>query len=322
MGNIFNIAGQVNLDAARIGFHVAFLQALEAAADDPLKILFTEISSMTTIEEWEWLGDLPGFEEWKGDRKLGDLDAQKLRIENKDWSVGLRVHQNQFKDDKLGLFAARVAGLAEKARRHRYDLMVKMLLNGFDGNNYPEVGNGLAYDGAFFFSDAHTTSGGPNQSNKLTEALSAAGLENAVKKFRALKTADGKDPLDLKGTHLIVGPKLEAVARKLLENEIVPTAAGTATEANIHRGRFQLLVSNRIAGAEDDYWFVADMSAPVKPFIFQSREDISTSAIVGQQGGEGDSVPRFQRGELWFGAEARYNVGYFAWQTVVGSEVA
>jgi len=321
MGNIFNISGQVNLEAARVGFHVAFLESLEAMGPDELEALFTEVQSSTSIEEWEWLGDLPGFEEWKGDRKLGDLDAYKLRIVNRDWSNGLRAHQNQFKDDRLGLFAPKVAALAQKARRHRSDLMVKMLLNGFAGNVYPEAGDGLGYDGAFFFSTTHSSGGGPNQSNRITTALGAAGLEEAELKLQSLKTADGKDPLDLAGTHIICGPKLEATARRLVSQELVPNSAGTATESNIHRGRYEVMVSRRIAGAQDDYWFLADLSAPIKPMIFQNREEISTSAIVGAQGGSGDSVPRFQRGELWFGAEARYAVAYFAWQTIVGAIV-
>lgn len=320
MGNIFNIANQVNLEAARVGFHVAFLESLEAMGPDALEILFTEVQSSTSLEEWEWLGDLPGFEEWKGDRKLGDLDAHKLRVENRDWASGIRVHQNQFKDDKLGLFRPKVAALAQQARRHRSDLMVKALLNGFAGNVYPEAGNGLGYDGAFFFSDAHTSSGGPAQSNKLTVALSASGLESAELKLKTMKSADGKNPLDLRGTHIICGPKNEPVARKLIENELV--AVGGQMESNIHRNRYQLLVSPRITGDQDDYWFLADLSAPIRPMLFQLREDISTSAITGNQGGEGDSVPRFQRGELWFGAEARYNVAYFAWQTIIGSQVA
>lgn len=322
MGNMFAVANQINLEAARVGFHAAFMEQLEAVGPDVLEILYAMVESTTSIEEHEWLGDLPGFEEWKGDRKLSEIDAFKLRIENRDWASGLRAHQNQFKDDKLGLFKMRVAGLAQKARRHRADLCVKALLNGFAGNVYPEAGNGLGYDGAFFFSTSHTSGGGPNQSNKLTSALSASALATAEQMLKEMKTADGKDPLELQGTHLFVGPKLEETANKLVKNDLVPNAAGTATESNIHKGRYQVVVSRRITGAQDDYWFLGDMSAPIRPMLFQLREDISSSALVGGQGTQNDSLPRFKRGELWFGAEARYNVAYFAWQTIIGSQVA
>jgi len=322
MGNMFSIAGQSNLEAARVGFHVAFLDSLEKVGPDPLEALFTEVASNNPIEEWQWIGDLPAFEEWKGDRKLGELTAYKLRLENKDWSSGIRVHQNQIKDDRLGLIRPKVEGLARKARRHRSDLMVQMLINGFDGLEYPKVGNGLAYDGAFFFSTSHSSGGGPNQSNKLTSALSASTLATAEQMLMEMKTADGSTPLDLNGTHLIVGPKLADTARRLLTQDWVPSSAGTASESNVWKGRFTPLVSPRLTGTYDDWWFLADLSAPIKPAIFQLREDISSSAVLGDQGGTNDSVPRFSRGEIWFGAEARYNVGYLAWQTIIGSKVA
>jgi phage major head subunit gpT-like protein len=318
-GNLFPVANQFNLEAARVGFHAAFMQALEATGDDPIEALYMQVQSNGSIEEWEWLGDIPGFEEWKGDRKLGDLSAFKMQIANRDWSSGLRAHQNQFKDDKLGLFPPRVAGLAQKARRHRSDLMVRMLLNGFTGNAFSDVGNGLAYDGAFFFSDSHSSDGGPAQSNKINGALTFANLELAETKLKNMTTADGKDPLELSGTHLIVGPALEFVAKRLMTAELVPNSAGTATETNIHRNQYEVVVSRRIRGAQANNWFVADLSQPIKPCIFQLREEISTSAIVGSQGGDNDSEPRFKRGELWFGAEARYNNGLFAWQTIIGS---
>jgi phage major head subunit gpT-like protein len=318
-GNMFQIGNQVNLEAARVGFHAAFMSKLEATGPDGLEALYAEVPSGNSIEEHNWLGDLPGFEEWKGDRKLSEFDAFKLRVVNRDWANGIRVHQNNFKDDKLGLFGVQVAMLAQKARRHRADLCVKAMLNGFTGNAFPEAGNGLAYDGALFFSNSHSSSGGPAQSNKLTTALSAASLETAEQMLGEMKTADGKDPLDLQGTHIICGPKLRAPATKLVTSELVPSAAGTASESNIHRGKYEVIVSRRITGAYDDYWFLADLSAPIRPMIFQLREDISSSAIMGGQGGAGDSVPRFKAGEYWFGAEARYNVAHFAWQTIIGS---
>jgi len=147
-GNMFQIGNQINLEAARVGFHAAFMQQLEAMGDDAINALFAEVPSTGSLEEWDWLGDLPGFEEWKGDRKLGDVSAFKMQIANRDWSNGLRVHQNNFKDDKLGLFPIRVQGLAQKAKRHRSDLMVRMMLNGFAGNVFPDTGNGLGCCGS------------------------------------------------------------------------------------------------------------------------------------------------------------------------------
>lgn len=301
------IANNADLDAARVGFHAAFLTSLEQKADDPTAELYTTVPSNGNLEEWNWLGDLPGFEEWKGERKLAGLEGFKLRVSNKDWSSGLRVKANDFKDDKLGLLPPQVAALAMKARRHRWDMMVKLLANGFAGNVYPEVGTGLGYDGAFFFSDAHATG-----SNKLTSALDATALSAAELKLESMTTYDGADPMDIHGTHLIVGPKLRATAEKLLTQERL--ASG---EDNYHRGKHKLIVSQRLRGTADDYWFLADLSSAIKPLLFQMREEISTSSQIAP-----DSEGVFSRNEYRFGAQARYNVAYFEHRLVVGSLVA
>lgn len=314
---LMNIANQSNLEAARVGFHAAFLEQLGITENNPLAKLFVELSSSTGIEEWAWLGDLPDFEEWKGDRFLADLEAFKLRVTNKDWASGIRVHQNAIKDDKLGLIQPKIAMLAAKARSHKIRLMMKLLINGFAGTAYPDVGNGLAYDGKFFFDTTHATG-----SNKMTTALSAAELIAAELLLASQTGYDGLETLEMSGTHLIVGPKLAAIAQKLMLSEFLPSAAGTASETNFLKGRYEVVVSPLLRGTFDDYWFLADLNQPVKPMLFQNREDISTSAVVGNQGGSGDSIPRFQRGELWFGAEARYNVAYFEHRTIVGSIVA
>ncbi len=301
-----SIANAADHATARIGFHAAFLQSLEQNADDPASMLFAPVQSSRSVEEWNFMGDLPQFEEWTGDRKLGDLKGFKLRIETKKWANGLRVKNDDFKDDALGLLAPQVAGLAQKARRHRWDLMVKMLLNGFSGSAYPEVGDGLAYDGAFFFSDSHL---GGND-NKMASALDATALAAAELLLGSMKTLDGSDPLDIYGTHLIVGPKLRQTAEKLMQQERLANG-----EDNINKGKYKLIVSNRISGTYDDYWFLADLSQGIKPMIFQMREEISTME-TGPNG-----LPAFTADELWFGAQARYNVGYFEPRLIVGSAV-
>lgn len=316
-GNMFEISNQANIEAARVGFHAGLLSQLEETAPDPAEVVARELPSTTSVEEYEWLGDLPGFTEWKGDRKLSEIDAFKLRVANRDWSNGARFHQNQFADDRIGLFGDTTAELARTARAHRGELIMQALINGFDGNAYPEAGNGLAYDGAFFFSDSHTVGGGPAQSNKMAQALSSAALSTARQKLRTMRTADGSRPLNVRPTHLIVGPKNEEVAEKLMKNDLVPNAGGTATESNVHKGKYQIIVTPYLDDDFDDYWFLADLSRNIKPLIFQLRQDIMPSSVA--PSGGNDSVPRFQRGELWFGAEARYNTAYFAWQLIVGS---
>lgn len=313
-----NVANQSNLDAARVGFHAAFLEQLGLVDAFPLEKIYLEVPSTTSIEEWDWLGDLPGLEEWTGDRIMSTLAAYKLRVANRDWASGIRLHQNNIKDDRLGLFPTNIAMLAQAAKSHRVEMAAEMLLNGFDGVQFPKYGNGLAYDGAFFFSTTRATG-----SNKLTTALdsTAAGLDAAELLLESQTNYSGTRKLRIQGTDLIVGPKLAPIAQRLMSQDFITNAAGTATQSNPWKGRYNVIVEPWISGAYQNYWFLADLSKPVKPMLFQLREDISTSAVRGNQGGDNDSVPRFKNGEIWFGAEARYNEAYFEPRLIVGSQV-
>lgn len=320
---MFTITNQANLDAARIAFHAAFLEQLGIKDTNPLAGLFQEVPSTTSLEEWDWLGDLPDFEEWKGDRFLAGLAAYKLQIRNKDWSSGIKVHQNDIKDDKFGLIQPKIAMLGQKAKTHRIRLTVKALIAGMGTGVYPEVSNGIAYDGVTYFATTHATG-----SNKHTAALSSAGLDAALVLLQSQTSFDGLEPLELGvlepgGTNkltLIVGPKLLGTATRLATSDFLGTAV--SAESNSWKNRLEVVTSGYLKGVFDDWWFLADLTQPVKPFIFQLREEISTSAVVGQQGGTNDSVPRFKAGELWFGAEARYNVAPFEFRTIVGAQVA
>ncbi len=301
-----------------VGITLHFMEKLEAAGIDPLLILSEEMPSSAAVEEHFFLGDLPGFEEWTQDRRMATLMAHKFRIVNKDWSNGVTIHKNEIADDQMGKVRPRIAGLAAKAARHKGDYMARCLINGFSGTAFPETGDGLSFDGALFFSDVHTLEGGPNQSNKLTVALTEAGLDSAEQKLAALTTWDGKDPLDMHGTHLIVGPKLEKTAKVLVGAAMLINAGGTAAGSNAYfMGKYQVVVSPRLSGTYDDYWFLADLSAPTKPFIYQPREPITTAAQT-----DWTNESMFKRGQMNFGAQARYGIGPWDWRTIVGSLVA
>jgi len=304
------IADRSKYANVEISFHVAFFEALEKIGEQELMTLAMEMPSTTAVEEYHWIGDLPGFEEWKQDRAMGGMQRKKITMANKDWSNGVRVHRNEISDDKLGLAMKKVQMLASKAARHKSDLLVKVLLNGFDGAQFPTLGDGLAYDGKFFFATNHAFG-----SNKLSIPLTEGGLDQAQQALGDLTTDDGADPLEMSGTTLIVGKKNEATALRLTGLGLLINQAGTASGGNIYQGKFKVIVSPRIRGVYANYWFLTDDSQPVKPLIVQDREPITTAAQV-----DWSNEDMFKRGQMNFGAQARYNIGYYAPQTIVGSQ--
>jgi phage major head subunit gpT-like protein len=310
------IAQRDQIENARIALHTFFLETLDGTSADELEQLAIDVPSSTAIEEYDWVGDIPGLVEWLGDREEATVMVGSFQIRNKDWASGVRIHKNEILDHKWAQLEMKIRGLAQEARYHYGDLLAKLMINGFDGAAYPDVGTGLGYDGAFFFSDAHSSEGGPSQSNLLTAALSETALESAIKKFGALRNHKGTRPIRVRPTHLIVGPDLEPTADRLLSADIVP-GSGNTSVTNIHKGRLKKIVSPWLSGDYHNYWFVGDLTKPLKPLIKQVRDPITSTALS-----DWSSERMYSRGEQRFGAQSRDNVGYGAWQTLVGSQVA
>lgn len=307
------IANGGDLEAARVGFHVALLEQL-GAEDDPVGQIVTEVPSTKKVEEYDWMGDLPDFTEWKTERDLAGLEGFSLRMSAKQWANGLRIKANDIKDDALGLLPTTIGELGSNARFHRFDVIAKKLVNGFDGVTEPEVGDGLAYDDAFFFSAAHRGGNDNLMTGAGYVAFGGAALAAMNLKLRRMKRYDGKRPYRSKLTHVFIGPKNEDTALKLATQDYLANG-----ESNPYKGRFQFVVSDLLDGDYEDYYFGLDLSRGIRPMLLQMREDISTSAIIGGQGTQNDSYQRFMFNELLFGAEARYDVGYFEFRTIVGA---
>jgi phage major head subunit gpT-like protein len=305
-----SIVDKEKIAATQVSFTPLIPGVHDTNAPDPIELLAMEVPSDTDTESYHWLGGVPGFAEWKDERKLSGLRAEGFSVRNRDWASGIRISRNEITDDKLGVVRPRIEMLAQKAKQHKPKLLVETLLNSFSGAD-PEIGTGLAYDGAFFFSPDHQEGAGPTQSNLTNRILSTEAFEEAWQTMAEL-VDEGGDPLDVQPTHLLVGPKNRGKARRLLNAELINE--GGAAVSNIYAGSVQLLVSPRIRGASDDYWFLLDLSQPVRPLIFQSREGITFGAVDDLAS---DAV--FMRKEFKYGAQARYAVALGLWQCALGS---
>jgi phage major head subunit gpT-like protein len=73
-------------------------------------------------------------------------------------------------------------------------------------------------------------------------------------------------------------------------------------------------VSNT-GGGSGSPWFLLDCRSPIKPFIFQKREDYKFVAMDDETD---ENV--FKRDELVYGVSARVNAGYGLWQQAYGSK--
>jgi len=74
------------------------------------------------------------------------------------------------------------------------------------------------------------------------------------------------------------------------------------------------LVANVDSGGAGNYWYLLDLSRPLRPFIVQKRRDYAFRAINNLND---DSV--FMTDQYKYGVDARLNVGYGLWQQAYAS---
>jgi phage major head subunit gpT-like protein len=294
------------IEDALQGFQFVFDKAFASAvSQETVAALAMTVPSNSPSETYAWLGALPKMREWIGDRRMDEIRAYAQTIDNKDWSVGLRIAANDLSDDKLMMVSLRIQALAAQAAQHQEELLVEYLVNGFGSTK------GLAYDGQFFFDTDHSDGGSAAQSNKGTTALDATTYAAAWQSMLERKDEHG-EPIAVTPTTLIVGPKLRAVARTILEAEVLSSGA-----TNVESGTAKLIVNRRLTGTYDDYWFLVGEQGPLRPLILQQREPVQ---FIAQD--DPASEGYFNRKEFRYGAQWRGNAGYGLWQLAYGAQVA
>ncbi len=307
MSNGQEFLNQPNVADALVGFSTLFDAHLQMLRKRDAKWfeMAMPFTSTGDVERHKWMGDVPPFAKWAGERKIGKVRGETYQIANEDWANGIEVHQNDLDDDKLGLYAPRIQRLADKAMIHQINLMVDFLVNGFATTSY-----GAGYDGVAFFATTHKDGDGPTYSNKLTATLDDAGaMDSAFQKMLEMVDENG-EPWGVGMTRpvLLVGPSNLAKGREILLTSHLASGA-----SNPNFGRAELWVSPKIIGAHAAKWFLWDAGDSCKPLIFQTRRPVSFDSVT-------QSKDYFMTRKLLFGASGRYNMGYGFPQCIVGSD--
>lgn len=307
MSNGAEFLNQPNIADALVGFSTLFDQKLESLRKREAKWyeLAMGFSSSGEIETHKWMGDVPPFEKWAGERKIGKVRAETYSIRNEEWANGIEVHQNDLDDDKLGMYAPRIGRLAEKAVIHQINLMVDFLAKGFATTTY-----GAGYDGVAFFATTHKDGDGATYSNKLTASLDDAGaFDSAFEKMISMTDENGEPwGVGLTRPVLICGPSLQATARDLVLRSNLANGA-----SNPNYNRSELWVSPKLVGASAAFWFLWDAGSECKPLILQTRRPTAMRSVT-------EGKDKFMKNVNLFGADGRYNVGYGFPQVIVGSD--
>lgn len=274
---------------------------------DLYKTLCIEVPSTKASETYAWLGQLPKMREWLSERTIMGLSEHGFSIINKDFESTIRVDRNALEDEQYGQFKVLSQLMGQEARRFYDEYLISVI-----------EANGLAYDGQNFFDTDHSSGTSGTQSNApaasstytVTTAAQMVAVLNLVTSAMAQFKGDAGKHFGARVTHVLVPTSLEWVAREAFD----PTyrGTGTATAADMGKGRVQILVSefltnNATPGYSPIYWL--DLSKPVKPFIFQNRKNPEFVALD-----KTDSYENFMSKGILYGVDNRFNMGLALWQ--------
>lgn len=292
------------LDGIYSTFDTRF-QAGRRRADPWYSKLAMEIPSTSRESRYAWAATIPALREWVGERYVHNLAARGQVIPNKDWELTIEVDRNDIEDDQVGIFTPALDNIGYQAAKWP-DRVLKTVLQAGTST--------AAWDGQWFFDTDHpvdfdSSAAGTYQNLYTGTALTPANF--ATIRANMMSRLDERgDSLEVYPDTLIVPPQLEYTGRVILNSEIIaPGAAwsGNASGAaatNVYRNSATLLVIPELSN-EPTVWYLAQLNAPLKPFVFQMRKRPQFQQFV--QASDGNV---FWHKKLIYGVDARGNAGY------------
>lgn len=275
---------------------------------------FTEVSSTTELNTYDWLAELDGYHEWVGPRVIQALKERSYQIVNKHFEKTLAVHRNKLEDSPMtaiGDAGTRLKLLLDAADTLKDDLLfapssaVPGIISGLIVNGHQT----LCLDGQNYFDTDHPTdmdnvTGTQSNYEVSGFALTAPNFATARARMQSFRGENGR-PMRVNPSVLVVPPALGKAA-----DEIVTATYGSSGASNVLAGKAEVVVVPQLSLISDTRWFLFDLDSPgPKPFIFQRR---SARKLV-QMFAETDPNV-FYNNELVWGVDERAAAGYGIWQ--------
>ncbi|MBA4781172.1 Mu-like prophage major head subunit gpT family protein [Blastomonas sp.] len=158
------VVTQALLDALRVTFSNAFEKG-KTEAKIVGEFMSTPIPSTTAINTYGFLGDLPIFRKWVGEKRLKQVQEKAYQLLNEPYEATLPVHKHQIADDQIGLYPSMFEGWGKEGRQWMDRLRFQALALGhtlpcFDGQNLFDDEHPQYDEAGTTWSNSDTTAGG------------------------------------------------------------------------------------------------------------------------------------------------------------------
>ncbi len=238
--------------------------------------------------------------EWIDERMPSSLAEHSFQITNKKWESTIAVDADAIEDDQYGQIVLRVKQLGETARDFYRTKAFDTVVAGASTQ---------CYDGQYFFDTDHSENDSGTQSNLGSSALTSESLSAARAAMMRFKDDKGNS-MGINGNILLVPPELEATALEIVGAETIQRYVASGVDKkpmlNIHKGRYDVIVTERIT--DTDSWYLLCGNKVTKPVIFQNRKNTEFGSL------EGNSDTGFVRDTWQYGVKNRFNMGLGDWR--------
>lgn len=271
--------------------------------------LATTTTTMTEIVRFPWMGQLPTVREWVGDRQVNSAGLKFYDVVPKLWESTFGVNKDKIDDDQFGFFASHILPqMAMNAKKYPDYAVVDFIRS-----------NPLWADGKTFFATDHpihvddASIKGVDGNNYYKNDYSNLPLTHdnyaLVRQAMMSQVGENGKNLNIIPDTLIYPPQLEAQANLILKAEMI--APGAFQNQTTQVGAITNVLKGSAAGLlipdfapDDDTWYLADMSKPIKPFLWVLREAWNVAVRVDPR----DPVV-FEKNEYRFGGRGRGAAG-------------
>lgn len=266
----------------------------------------TEIPSSSEGNIYPFLSMIPGLREWIGPRVINNIASRSYILPNKHWESTIAVDANKLKDDQYGIYSPIAGMLGQHVAEWRDRELARVVEAGTTA---------LCWDGQFFFDTDHPVDPDGLVSGTNSNKLVGAGYDitgnsaDPLVAYAAAKAAmavwkreDGAQMGTIPDT-IMVHPNEEKQGKQI-KNALI-TAQGNAGVSNVFQGDINLIVNPYLTVTSGKPWYLLKTMAPVKPFIWQTREEAN---LVARTAITSDNV--FLLRQFEWGVDLRGAAGY------------
>lgn len=282
MASASNVINRDALDASLTTFRTVFEELFTSAGNDAVVNAFcAEVSAEGGQTYQAQFQDFLGtWQEFLGAREVSPSRVSKLDITLKTYAQSMVIPRKDFQYDKIGTVASRIRTFLSAQKSYKSAILHSALLSVNSGEGT------VGYDGVNLINTSHPNApAGGTQSNKTTSALSPLTFRSGYEAMTSFLRENG-EPFNVVPKYLIVGPKNRDIAMEITKADIRGrSVANTGLEAgaavvasagvsNVQMGLVEPLISERLVGAMDDYWYiVGEGPGGAKPVMYLKGMD-------------------------------------------------